>query len=215
MKIAIIGSGKMGASLGKIRSKANYEVFFSYSKDSQKPAELAREAGSKDRSETISEAVANSEIVMIAVWFPSLDEVLREANLFAGKTVITCVSGLQPDFSGATIGIATDLKISIAEYIQAQIPEASVVEAFNSTFAEILAAETRDFKGEQPSVFYCGDNAEAKSTVKNLIADCGFEAVDAGNLIAARSLETLATAWVQFAAASRLFPNIGLKALRR
>jgi 8-hydroxy-5-deazaflavin:NADPH oxidoreductase len=42
-----------------------------------------------------------------------------------------------------------------------------------------------------------------------------YEAIDAGSLIVARSLETLATAWVQFAVASKLFPNLGLKALRR
>ncbi|MCU0566940.1 MAG: hypothetical protein MUF49_10120 [Oculatellaceae cyanobacterium Prado106] len=43
----------------------------------------------------------------------------------------------------------------------------------------------------------------------------GYEAVNAGNLKVARSLKTLATAWVQFAVASGLFPNLGLKALRR
>jgi hypothetical protein len=47
------------------------------------------------------------------------------------------------------------------------------------------------------------------------ITENAYEAVNAGSLKVARSLETLATAWVQFAVASGLFPNLGLKALRR
>jgi 8-hydroxy-5-deazaflavin:NADPH oxidoreductase len=74
---------------------------------------------------------------------------------------------------------------------------------------------TRQFGIDSPSVFYCGDDVEAKQVVAGLIADCGYEAIDAGNLLVARTLETLATAWVQFAVSSHLFPNLGLKALRR
>ncbi|NJL41240.1 MAG: hypothetical protein HC899_34380 [Leptolyngbyaceae cyanobacterium SM1_4_3] len=49
----------------------------------------------------------------------------------------------------------------------------------------------------------------------DLIENCGYEAVDAGALMVARSLETLATAWVQFSVAGQFFPNFGLKALQR
>ncbi|NJR51142.1 MAG: hypothetical protein HC780_17755 [Leptolyngbyaceae cyanobacterium CSU_1_3] len=69
--------------------------------------------------------------------------------------------------------------------------------------------------GDRPSIFYCGDDSDAKKTVAQLIEDCEYEAIDTGLLIVARSLETLAAAWVQFAVASQLFPNLGLKALRR
>lgn len=141
---------------------------------------------------------------------------IRSVGSLDGKIVITCVSGLQPDFTGPTVGLATDLKTSVAETIQQLIPNAKVVEAFNTTFAEIIASESRQFGSDFPSVFYCGDNnVEAKQIVANLIKDCGYEPIDAGNLLVARSLETLATAWVQFAVSSHVFPNFGLKALRR
>ncbi|BAS59931.1 hypothetical protein LBWT_X0030 (plasmid) [Leptolyngbya boryana IAM M-101] len=35
-----------------------------------------------------------------------------------------------------------------------------MVEAFNITFAEILASDSRQFGSEHPTVFYCGDDAE-------------------------------------------------------
>ncbi|MBF2029846.1 MAG: NADPH-dependent F420 reductase [Oscillatoriales cyanobacterium C42_A2020_001] len=215
MRIGIIGAGNMGAALGKIWAKAGHEVIFSYSRDQHKLRQLAASAGKTAQVGTPQEAVAHSDVILFAVWAPSLAEVIHAVGPLDSKIVITCVSGIQPDFTGQTIGLATDLTISVAETIQQLAPNARVVEAFNTTFAEILASDSRQFGSEFPSVFYCGDDSEAKQLVAGLIEACGYEAVDAGKLIVARTLETLATAWVQFAVASQLFPNLGLKALRR
>ncbi|MBD2681947.1 MULTISPECIES: NADPH-dependent F420 reductase [Nostoc] len=215
MKIGIVGSGNMGGGLGKIWVKAGHQVIFSYSRDENKLRQLAASAGENAKVGTPEEAVYEGDVVMLAVWVPSLEEVIRAAGSLDGKIIITCVSGLQPDFTGQTIGIATNLKTSVAETIQHFAPKAKVVEAFNITFAEIIGSDSRQFGGDRPSIFYCGDDAEAKKVVAGLIEECGYEAVDAGELLVARSLETLATAWVQFAVTSKLFPNLGLKALRR
>jgi 8-hydroxy-5-deazaflavin:NADPH oxidoreductase len=215
IKIAIVGAGKMGGALGKIWATAGYPVTFSFAKDEQKLKLLAQSAGINARFGSVQEAVESSEVIMLAVPFSELPTVLEQKNLYAGKTVISCVSGLRPDFTGKTIGLATDLHSSVAEYLQDQLPTANVVEAFNITFGEILAAETRDFAGGRPTVFYCGDDQTANQTAKTLIEEAGYEAIEAGGLIVARSLETLASAWVQFAVASQLFPQIGLRALRR
>ena len=214
MQIGIIGAGNMGAGLGKLWAKAGHQVVFSYSRHEEKLRELATSAGATARAGTIQEAAAQ-EVILLAVWLPAVAEVLQAAGALEGKIVITCVSGLQPDFTGQTIGLTTDLKLSVAETIQQLVPNARVVEAFNTTFAEIIASDSRQFGADFPSVFYCGDDTEAKQIVAGLIADCGYEAIDAGKLPVARTLETLATAWVQFAVASQLFPNLGLKALRR
>jgi 8-hydroxy-5-deazaflavin:NADPH oxidoreductase len=214
MQIGIIGAGNMGAGLGKLWAEAGHQVVFSYSRDEEKLRELAASAGMRATAGTIQEAAAQ-EVVLLAVWLPAVAEVIQAVGSLEGKIVITCVSGLQPDFTGKTIGLATDLKISIAETIQQLAPNARVVEAFNTTFAEIIASDSRQFGINFPSVFYCGDDVEAKQVVAGLIADCGYEAINVGNLFVARTLETLATAWVQFAVASQLFPNLGLKALRR
>jgi predicted dinucleotide-binding enzyme len=215
MNIGVIGAGNMGAALGKLWAKAGHQVIFSYSRDEDKLREIATSAGMTAKAGTIQAAVAESDVILLAVWLPSLEEALHTAGSLAGKIIITCVSGLQPDFTGQTIGLETDLKISVAETIQQLVPNAKVVEAFNTTFAEIIASDSRQFGSDFPSVFYCGNDIEAKQIVAGLIEECGYEAVDAGNLIVARTLETLATAWVQFAVSSQLFPNLGLKALRR
>ncbi len=214
MNIGIIGAGNMGAGLGKLWAKAGHHVTFSYPRDENKLRELAASAGPTAKDGTVQDAAAQ-DIILLAVWLPALEEVIQTAGSLEGKTVITCVSGLQPDFTGQTIELATDLKVSVAETIQQLVPKANVVEAFNTTFAEIIASDSRQFGADIPSVFYCGDVAEAKQIAAQLIEDCGYQAVDAGSLLVARTLETLATAWVQFAVSSQLFPNLGLKALRR
>jgi 8-hydroxy-5-deazaflavin:NADPH oxidoreductase len=215
MKIGILGSGNMGGGLGKLWAKAGHQVIFAYSRDESKLQQLATSAGANANAGTPLEAVSQSDVILLSVWMPDLAAAVRAAGSLDGKIVITCISGLQPDFSGKTIGLPTNLEISVAETLQQLAPKAKVVEAFNSTFAEIIAADSRQFGDDYPSVFYCGDDDEAKKVVAGLIKDCDYEAVDVGKLQVARSLETLATAWVQFAVTSQLFPNLGLKALRR
>lgn len=102
------------------------------------------------------------------------------------KIFLTCMSGLKPDFTGQTIGIATDLNISVAERLAQLVSGAKVVEAFNITFAEILASDFRQFGNERPTVFYCGDDAESKAIAAQLIQDCGYDAIDAGGLRVSR-----------------------------
>lgn len=215
MKIAIVGSGNMGSSLGKCWAKAGHKVIFSYSRDAQKLQNLAASAGANARVDSPAQAVAQSDVLLLSVAPPALEDAIQAMEISSQKILISCVSGLKPDFSGQTIGLGTDLKISMAETIQNAIPAALVFEAFNVTFAEIIASPSRQFGEANPSIFYCGDDPGAKPIVAGLIEDCGYEAIDAGNLRVSRSLETLASAWVQFAVASQQFPNLGLKALRR
>jgi hypothetical protein len=156
--------------------KLDARLSYSYLRDEAKLHELATAAGATTKAGAIQDAAAQ-EVILLAVWLPALQEVMHTVSPLNEKIVITCVGGLQPDFTGQTIGLATDLKISVAENIQQLIPKAKVVEAFNATFAEIIASDSRQFDFEPPSVFYCGDDAEAKQVVASLVKDCGYEAV--------------------------------------
>ena len=60
---------------------------------------------------------------------------------------------MQPDFTGQTIGLATNLAVSVAERVQHLAPNASVVETFNITLAEIIASETKDSQGDRPRLY--------------------------------------------------------------
>jgi 8-hydroxy-5-deazaflavin:NADPH oxidoreductase len=215
MNIGIIGSGNMGTALGAIWARAGHSVSFAFSRSPEKLAQIAEATGHGATATSVAEAVNSCDVLFISVWPGELSSVFSSPTAWAGKIIISCSSGLRPDFSGQTVGLPTDLTKSVAETIAALVPEAHVVEAFNLTFAETLKAPDRDFKGQRPTVCYCGDTPSAKAIAHGLIEAAGYEAIDAGGISTARAMETLATAWVQFAAVSGLFPNLALKALRR
>jgi predicted dinucleotide-binding enzyme len=90
-----------------------------------------------------------------------------------------------PDYSGLAL-----VGTSAAEQIQARVPGARVVKAFNSA----LAARQADpqIKGTQLDGFVAGDDADAKAVVLELAKSIGFRPIDAGPLAMARALEALA-----------------------
>jgi predicted dinucleotide-binding enzyme len=90
---------------------------------------------------------------------------------------------------------------------------AKVVKAFNTVGFNIMANPA--FGADRPVMFYCGDDAAAKQTVRPLVEQLGFEAVDAGPLSQARVLEPFALLWISLAYAQGQGRDIAFKLLRR
>jgi len=89
------------------------------------------------------------------------------------------------------------LTTSAAEEIAKLIPAAHVVKCFNTLGASNFA--NPEFGGERASMFFCGDDASAKLTVAELGKQLGFDMVDAGPLLQARTLEPMALLWITMA----------------
>ena len=196
MKIGIIGSGNIGSGLGSLFAKNGHEVIFSFSRDPQKIQQVVAEAGPNARSGTPEQAARFGDVVVLAVGWGAVKEALQAAGALDGKTLISCVNPLTPDFSGLVVGTTT----SAAEEIAKLVPRAHVVEAFLNVFAGILHSGTMLFGADVPSVFYCGDDAASKSAVRRLIADIGLEPVDSGPLKNARFVEPTAMLILQLGA---------------
>lgn len=188
MKLAVIGAGNIGKSIGIWASKENYEVVFS-AKNEQHAREAATAAGNNARSADVANAVQTADIVLLAVPYGAVKEVIAEAgDSLRGKVLIDATNALTEDFSGLKVGFTT----SAAEEIAKLAPGAKVVKAFNTVFASVYASRNPQVKGSTISVFYAGDDQDAKAIVADLIRKMGFDAVDAGPLKAARNLEPLA-----------------------
>jgi len=113
---------------------------------------------------------------------------LRSLGSLTGKVVIDITNPLTADFMGLTLGHDT----SAAEEIAKAIPEADVVKAFNTLFAQVLAEGPEFADGQVAPSFVASDSERAKQTATALIESIGFTAVDAGPLKNARYLEPLA-----------------------
>jgi predicted dinucleotide-binding enzyme len=128
------------------------------------------------KRETVAETVAASDVVVLAVPAAAAPAVLAEAaGGLDGKVVVDATNNLSGGPSAAEIA--------------ALAPAARFVKAFNTVFSTFM----HDTPPSPPaSLVYCGDDAEAKATVAQLIADVGFEPVDAGGAESAPLLEALA-----------------------
>jgi 8-hydroxy-5-deazaflavin:NADPH oxidoreductase len=183
MKVTVIGTGNMGSALAKHIAKAGNPVVIS-GRDSAKAQTLARSTGATFRA---SNAAEGADVVILATAYADAVAALGAAGDLSGKVVIDITNPITADYMGLTVGHTT----SAAEEIQKAFPRAKVVKAFNTVFAQILAAGP-SLGGETVPVYFAGDDAAAKETVKALIQSTGFTAVDSGGLKNARYLEPLA-----------------------
>jgi 8-hydroxy-5-deazaflavin:NADPH oxidoreductase len=178
MKIAIIGSGRMGRALGARWAAVGNSVFFG-SRTASKGAAIAAEVGHGAQGGANAQAVAFADVLLMATPWSAAREVLGGFDSLAGKLLIDITN----NFSGEDDDVAT------AQQIAEAARGAHVVKAFNTIFHTILQGAPSDVR---PTVFYVGDDAGAKSTAAALIRDAGFDPVDAGELKDAHHLDNLA-----------------------
>lgn len=179
-RIGIIGAGNMGSAFAKRLAAAGHDVTIT-AKDPAHAEQAASKAGGRVRAVPTDQIARDADLLIVATYFPDAPDALRAAGDLTGKTVIDISNPMTPDMSGLSVGHTT----SAAEEIQNAVPQAKVVKAFNTVFAQVLGGDAR------AQVFYAGDDAGAKDAVRALIESAGFEAVDAGPLANARQLEPL------------------------
>ena len=186
MNVGILGSGLMGGKLGTLLSRAGHDVVFSYSRSQEKLRSLARDAGGRARAGTPREAAQAADVLLLAVHWSRVDDVLRQAGHLVGKVMVTCTLPMTADDTELVVAHTS----SGAEELSGKASGARVVAAFNTVPSEVLFAvfEKRS-SASRPSLVYCGDDARSKEVTARLIHDLGFDPVDAGPLRIARYME--------------------------
>jgi predicted dinucleotide-binding enzyme len=116
------------------------------------------------------------------------------AENLRGKIVIDATNPIAdaPPEAGV-LRFFTSLDSSLMEQLQAAHPEARFVKAFNSIGNALMV--NPDFGGVMPTMFICGDDADAKKAVSEILDRFGFEAEDMGGVRAARAIEPLCILW--------------------
>lgn len=191
MNIAIIGHGRIGAGLARAWAGIHQVSFAARDPKDAKLLALCKEIGATAAS--IGAATDAAEVTVLAVPHAAVEGVLDATGGLAGTIVIDCTNAV-----GKGMALTYGHTDSAAEVLQRKIPQAKVFKSFNAQGAENLAKPS--YQGVAASNFYCGDDDDARKIVGRLVADVGFDAVDAGPLKNARLLEPLMLLWV---AASR------------
>jgi len=194
MKIAIIGVGNVGGTLGIGLARAGHEVIYGVRDASNSKINALLDAAcGKARATSNSEATAAAEVIIFATPWEVTEEAVRSCGGLAGKVVIDVTNPLKPGLAGLTHGLTTSGVELVAEWARG----AKVVKCFNTVGYNVMA--NPNFDGAKAVMFFCGDDAAAKLTVHQLAADLGFDPKDAGPLTQARYLEPLAMLWISMA----------------
>ena len=113
---------------------------------------------------------------------------------FEGKIVIDTTNPISdaPPVNGV-LSFFTGLDHSLMEKLQASLPTARFVKAFNSVGNALMYKP--DLQGQVPTMFICGNDATAKETVRGILQKFGWETEDMGAAEAARVIEPLCILW--------------------
>ena len=185
VKIGVIGSGKIGSTLGGLWAKAGHEIMFS-DRDAEVAKRVAGEVGARGRAGTVQEAVAFGDVVLIAVPYGALPAVQKEVGeKLKGKIVIDPNNpvpardgelGAQAKEKGAAVSTA------------AILPGARLVRAFNSWGYQKMASEAHR-PAPRMAIPVASDDAGALKVGLQLVQDAGFDAVPAGSLAASKAFD--------------------------
>jgi 8-hydroxy-5-deazaflavin:NADPH oxidoreductase len=193
MKIAILGSGPVGAALATGFLDNGHSVM----RASREPAKLAdwkTSAKGEASVGTFADATKWGDVVVLAVKGSIAEELVGSlaANL-AGKVVIDTTNPIgdeKPD--NGVIRYFTKANESLMERLQAKVPQAKFVKAFNSVGAMFMVNPKFT---PQPSMFIAGNDGDAKQQVTEILTKFGWHTVDVGGVEAARPIESLCILW--------------------
>jgi len=179
--VTIFGKGNMGTAIAPVLTKGGATVTHITSKDTA--------------------ATVDGDIVVLAVPHSATEAIVAQyGDQLAGKIVVDITNPL--DFSTFD-SLVVPADGSKAAELAKQLPTATVLKAFNTTFAATLASG--QVGDTQPTtVLVAGDDADAKQSLIDLVVAGGLHSIDAGQLKRARELEAVGFLQLTLAADEKL-----------
>jgi len=193
MRIALIGYGNVGGPLADHLQRLGHDVTVATAdvKSERLARLLARNRLLK--AAPPDTAVQEAEIVVLATPFDAFTEILTPLRTrLAGKILVDCTNPVGP---GLSHGLGS--RQSGTEAIQALLPETMVVKAFSIYGFENFEDSSFPGFGVRPVMMFCGNHAEAKGVVSEMLRQLGWEPLDVGGAEQALHLEHMTLLWVR------------------
>ncbi len=208
MRIAVIGSGSVGTGLAKSWSALGHSVVIgSRSPESERIIDLISEIGNGVTAAGLSESVVGADVIVLAVPWSAAEISIAALGDLADRIVVDATN---PFVKGLNLEIGhTD---SGGEQVAKWATGAKVVKALNIVDARLLNG--RKLESREISIPICGDDSESKEIVADLIAELGFDVIDAGKLEISRLLEPLCLLMIKLSMKKSLGNAIGFRVLR-
>ena len=196
MRVGVLGSGTVGQTLAAGFLKHGHSVMLG-TRDPKKPdvQQWLKETPGAQAG-TFAETAKFADLAILATKGLVAEAALELAgpeNL-AGKTIIDATNPIADAAPNqGVLSFTTGPNESLGEKVQAKVPQSHVVKAFNSVGAPQMIDP--HYEQGKPTMFICGDSAEAKAEVCAIVEAFGWEPFDCGGMIAARAIEPLCMLW--------------------
>jgi hypothetical protein len=185
--IAILGTGNLGSAMGRLWAANGHPIIYgSRAPDDARVRAVVEQTGPRASAVTNARATASeASMVLFALPPEVIPALVPTLEGLDGKVIIDPMNALR--IVDGYAHPSPDVPTSVAEELQALVPTASVVKAFNTPSVRNIVDPAR-LDGPF-SIPLAGADANAKSRVAGLVSELGLEPVDTGPLIAARYLE--------------------------
>lgn len=194
-QIAFIGVGRVGQALASRLARLGHKVCIAARDPGSDSVRQAQADEPMFLARPIQEAVAAAQVIFLATPFDAAGAVLRNAGDLTGKVLVDCTNPTGPGLKHGLEG-----EISGGEQVQALVPEAKVVKAFNIYGYENFGDSAYPgYDGLKPAMLIAGNDASAKAMVGDLCTQLGWDPIDTGDITMSLHLEHLALLWIKMA----------------
>jgi 8-hydroxy-5-deazaflavin:NADPH oxidoreductase len=205
-RIGVIGSGKIGSTIGGLWVKAGHPVFFS-SRHPEDLKDLVATLGSLAQNGPVSQAIGFGDVIFVAVPYGALPQLGQDfGNALKGKVVLDACNAVAAR-DGA---IADEVeREGVGVTSQKYLPGTRLVRAFN-TMSYMIFAREANRPDPKLAIPIAGDDGEAVTIAAGLVRDAGFDPVVVGKLADARVFQRGGPGYGQEVTAAELKQKLSL-----
>jgi 8-hydroxy-5-deazaflavin:NADPH oxidoreductase len=185
MKIGVIGSGRIGSTIGGLWVKAGHEVMFS-DRDPEQVKRAIDGLGPRARAGSVPEAAAFGDAVLIAVPYMALPAIRDQVGAQLKGKVVIDPNNPVPSRDGDMAVSAREKGAGVSS--AALLPGARIVRSFNAWGYATMAREANR-AAPRMALPVAADDAAALKLGMQLVSDAGFDPVDAGSLAASKAFD--------------------------
>lgn len=174
MKIGIIGSGNIGAPLGRLWAAAGHRVMYA-SRHPERLKMLALKAGPNATVGSVDEAADFGDVILQAVPFKAATEL--PLDRLQGKVLLTTVNYYPQRDGEIDLGGLPE-----SEWLAHKLPGIRLVKAFNMMEAAVMEGLADGNEDRLLTIFIASDDEDAKEVAAKLVEDARFAPLDVGSL---------------------------------
>ena len=179
-RVAVIGLGNIGTAVAINLVKGNRPVIVSDRKI-EKANELSQNLGGLAEPLEIPAAIREADIIVFAVWFDAIKELLTKyAAELQGKIIVDPSNPIAPDEKGGFKKIIGETE-SAGEIISSLLPKDAKLAKVLGTLG-VASLTNSAFQKPTNVLFYATDDTNINPEIEQLVYDSGFEPERVGGI---------------------------------